>query len=375
MDIDLLSRMVKDLIMGNDAVTLPGVGTFVADLMPSTFSDKGYTINPPYRRLYFTPKIGSDTLLVDLYAGSNGISAEESAMILGDFLSQMKEVLKVRKTIVFPGLGRLRATRENNFFFVADEDLDIYPEGLALEPVSLKNHIETKAEVRQAVESLAGLMAGPAPVQKEDQPSEVSPGESEVTEAIAAAEPVDEPVAEEPVTEEPVAEEPVAEEPAAEVFEEPAPVEESVVEEYADDEELNYVYNDFKKNCKFLVEIDRRGSHDAVFYRDDNKDFHKFVEDVTGYIKASGSCSDICNLSDACQLSSVNLSSGYYHEHTLEEKIVVEETLHTKDMVIKLIEEACKDETPTYIFTEKKWSNVYNYSSSTSHPICKNCIS
>lgn len=224
MDIDLLSRMVKDLIMGNDAVTLPGVGTFVADLMPSTFSDKGYTINPPYRRLYFTPKIGSDTLLVDLYAGSNGISAEESAMILGDFLSQMKEVLKVRKTIVFPGLGRLRATRENNFFFVADEDLDIYPEGLALEPVSLKNHIETKAEVRQAVESLAGLMSGPAPVQKEDQPSEVSPGESEVTEAIAAAEPVDEPVAEEPVTEEPVAEEPVAEEPAVEepAAEEPA---------------------------------------------------------------------------------------------------------------------------------------------------------
>ena len=57
---------------------------------------------------------------------------------IADFLSEMKEVLKQKKSIVFPGLGRLRSTKENNFFFVADEDLDIYPEGFGLEPISLK---------------------------------------------------------------------------------------------------------------------------------------------------------------------------------------------------------------------------------------------
>ena len=41
---------------------------------------------------------------------------------------------------MFPELGRLRATKENNYFFVADEDMDIFPEGLGLEPVSLKAH-------------------------------------------------------------------------------------------------------------------------------------------------------------------------------------------------------------------------------------------
>ena len=44
MDIDLFSDIVKDLILDNDEVTLPGLGTFVSELMPSTFSDKGYTI-------------------------------------------------------------------------------------------------------------------------------------------------------------------------------------------------------------------------------------------------------------------------------------------------------------------------------------------
>lgn len=161
MDIDLLAKMVKEAILDNDAVTLPGVGCFVAELMPSTFSDKGYTIHPPYRRLYFTPKQGSDTLLSSLYAEANGVDLSTASRILTEFLAEMKEVLKVRKTVVFPGLGRLRATRENHFFFVADEDLDIYPEGFGLAPVSLKTHVETPAEVASAVAGLAELMTGP----------------------------------------------------------------------------------------------------------------------------------------------------------------------------------------------------------------------
>lgn len=164
MDIDLLAKMVKEAILDHDSVTLPGVGCFVAEMMPSTFSDKGYTINPPYRRLYFSPKQGSDTFLVDLYARDNEeVDAEMAARILTEFLADMKDVLKVKKTVVFPGLGRLRATRENHFFFVADEDLDIYPEGLGLEPLSLKTHVETPEEVATAVAGLAELIAEPEP--------------------------------------------------------------------------------------------------------------------------------------------------------------------------------------------------------------------
>ena len=53
MDIALLSEMVGELILDHDQIGLPGVGTFVAEVVPATFSDKGYTINPPYRKLSF----------------------------------------------------------------------------------------------------------------------------------------------------------------------------------------------------------------------------------------------------------------------------------------------------------------------------------
>ena len=192
MDIDLLAKMVKEAILDHDTVTLPGVGCFVAELVPSTFSDKGYTINPPYRRLYFSPKQGIDTYLVDLYARDNEeVDKDMATRILTEFLAEMKDVLKVKKTVVFPGLGRLRATRENHFFFVADEDLDIYPEGLGLAPLSLKTHVETPEEVATAVAGLAELIAEP-----EEEPV-VEP------EPEPVAEPEPEPVVEpEPVKEE-----------------------------------------------------------------------------------------------------------------------------------------------------------------------------
>lgn len=140
MDIDLLSKMVKELILDHDKVALPGVGSFVAEMLPASFSDKGYTINPPYRRLGFRQHLEEDDLLARLYAGSNGISVEDAEKILRDFLAEMKKLLFIKKVIVFPELGRLRATKENSIFFVADESLDIFPEGIGLDPLSLKNH-------------------------------------------------------------------------------------------------------------------------------------------------------------------------------------------------------------------------------------------
>ena len=223
MDIDLLAKMVKEAILDHDAVTLPGVGCFVAELVPSTFSDKGYTINPPYRRLYFSPKQGTDTILADLYARDNGeVDAAMAVRILTEFLAELKEVLKVKKTVVFPGLGRLRATRENHFFFVADEDLDIYPEGLGLAPLSLKTHVETPEEVATAVAGLAELISEPEAV--EEIPEQVGNDEKEVEPEPA---PVPEPMPEqEPIPEseipEPVPEpEPV---PIPEPVSEPEPI-------------------------------------------------------------------------------------------------------------------------------------------------------
>lgn len=201
MDIDLLSKMVYDLILDNDRVALPGVGCFVAEIVPASFSDKGYTINPPYRKLYFRSKPDDGELLVKLYAKSNGVAEEDARRILTEFLAEMKDILFARKVIVFPGLGRLRATRENNLFFVADEALDIYPEGFGLEPLSLKTHKETEQELSATMDELGDILGSGAvdePVAEPVAEPIAEPGAEPVAEVTTEekTEPIAEPVAE-----------------------------------------------------------------------------------------------------------------------------------------------------------------------------------
>ena len=235
MNIDLLSKMVKELILDQDRVILPGLGSFVAEIVPSTFSDKGYTINPPYRRLYFRSKPDAGDDLVKFYASSNNVKPEMAERIIIDFVSELKSVLYEKKTVVFPGLGRLRATKENLLFFVADENLDIYPEGFGLEPISLKTHHETPEQVTAVVEDLKSFITVPEPEAKH----EPEPQEEPVSEPLPVEEPQPKSQPMEEIRIEPIPEsipEPVLEsiteqvsEPVAEVA--PEPVAEVVPEQ------------------------------------------------------------------------------------------------------------------------------------------------
>lgn len=209
MDVDLLSKMVKELILDSDEVVLPGLGAFRAEIVPASFSDKGYTINPPYRRMFFRSKPDQGDSLALFYASSNNVSVEVAARIIRDFVSDLRSVLYERKTVILPGLGRLRATKENNVFFVADENLDIYPEGFALEAISLKNHVQTREEVSAAVQGLADMLDIKAPQEaSQEEPQEVpqeapqpdpEPVAAEVDAEPEAAEVNAEPVVEEAV--------------------------------------------------------------------------------------------------------------------------------------------------------------------------------
>ena len=249
MDISLLSKMIGELLLEREEVGLPGLGAFIAEVVPASFSDKGFTINPPYRRVSFIPSRSEDDSLVQLYSSSNGIDYDQAQAIIQHFLEETKKRLIDEKVVVFPGLGRLRSTRQNNFFFITDEDLDIFPDGFGLPPVSLKNHVETGEEVREHVEELvafvegipgqagndaendAGSEAGNVAMAEgslpEDEPlielAEPEPAESEATEPAESA-PAEstEPAADTADTE-PTAEPAEPVEPAPEPIREPVP--------------------------------------------------------------------------------------------------------------------------------------------------------
>ena len=219
MDISLFSEMIKNLILDNDEVTLPGVGSFVSEVVPSSFSDKGYTINPPYRKLSFRHRQGKDNLLAEFYSKSNGTDLESAEKLVKVFLDGLEEDLRTKKTVEMPGLGRLRATREGTIFFIPDEDLDIYCSGFGLQPVSLKTHEETPEEVARAVSDLRKMVDDPVPPLK--PLPETGQEEAVGTEPVSATDPASRPEPL-PVTDPASCPEPVAPDPAS-----PASVEDS----------------------------------------------------------------------------------------------------------------------------------------------------
>ena len=101
----------------------------------------------------------------------------------------------------------------------------------------------------------------------------------------------------------------------------------------------NYITN---LDVNYMIEFDRKGKDDAVFYSCDNKDFTKFVTDGTGYKEATGSFSDISLLMPASKLCGVNLSCGYYSPHTIQEYVRYSEMMDTIDAAKNLINTKCE---------------------------------
>lgn len=113
-------------------------------------------------------------------------------------------------------------------------------------------------------------------------------------------------------------------------------------------------------DVNFMIEFDRKGSTDAVFYSCDNKKFEKFVTETTGFKFAYGSFSDISVLMPAAKLAAVNLSSGYYNPHTTSEYVVYSEMQDTVEAAKNLISAECDK---PFEYVARKYD--YSYSAST----------
>ena len=89
-------------------------------------------------------------------------------------------------------------------------------------------------------------------------------------------------------------------------------------------------------DVQFIVEFDRQGKDDAVFYHCDNPDFTAFVEKY-GFRRKEGTFSDISIIAPALGIGAVNLSSGYYHAHSRQEFIRLADVESIIDRAARLL--------------------------------------
>lgn len=126
----------------------------------------------------------------------------------------------------------------------------------------------------------------------------------------------------------------------------------------------------------YIIELDRRGSTDCVFYECENPEFEKYIEKF-GFITQWGTYTDICEICPKWGMAGVNLSVGYEHEHTYSEILRVSWLKSTMNKVIKMLEDINNSKFFKYI-PGNKWdwySNYYgsSYSFDKYQYRCKSC--
>jgi hypothetical protein len=107
----------------------------------------------------------------------------------------------------------------------------------------------------------------------------------------------------------------------------------------------------------FATAIDRRGCNDYVTYINIDDKVEEYIENF-GFISAIGSYSDIKEFTKLTKIPSVNLSCGYYSQHTANEVLHFDELQMTISRVVDIIKNPidklypCEGE-------EERWKKVW----------------
>lgn len=112
-------------------------------------------------------------------------------------------------------------------------------------------------------------------------------------------------------------------------------------------------------DINFIIEIDRKNGNDSVYYDCDNPEFEKYISSF-GFKTAWGSCSDISYVAPSMGVAAVNLSSGYYDQHTLSETIALGELYNIVTRVRDIIDDVAENGTAKFEYIEAIYKNKYS---------------
>lgn len=129
-------------------------------------------------------------------------------------------------------------------------------------------------------------------------------------------------------------------------------------------------YNKTNLSLNFIIELDRRGSEDSVYYDLDNIDFEDYINKF-GFTTALGSFTDICVLCPNLDCAGVNLSCGYYKEHQNEHYVVFSEMYNNIQKVISILSYVKDDD--YFEWKEDYNKYYYNYTNYTSQNLDYAC--
>lgn len=133
----------------------------------------------------------------------------------------------------------------------------------------------------------------------------------------------------------------------------------------------------FFDNVNFFVQADRRGASDLIVHTNGiytaSDEFVNDIQDLTkkyGYFCNYGTFTDVGILSESFFISGVNISCGYYNEHSKEEYTIISDTENCLNYIFEILTKL-NNHNPYIINVNKHLS--YPYYSDISEEITEMC--
>jgi nucleoid DNA-binding protein len=152
-----INQIIKELLLSNDTVVIPELGTFVTQYQPASIIEKDGTIVPPTKLVTFNPKIKTDStnLLENFISANQGIDFVSSKKQIEEFVKASEAKIKMKGEVELDGVGILFNDSNDKIAFkqISNESLLIQnygmssvtiPEATEKQPITSNKKVVTK---------------------------------------------------------------------------------------------------------------------------------------------------------------------------------------------------------------------------------------
>lgn len=131
------SNYIKELLIFNDCVIIPGFGGFITKYKPAIFDQAQSSFFPPSKELVFNARlIHNDGLFINYIAVVNRLSYKEARDVFSGFTGNLFSELESGKTVVFNEIGCFKYDDNKSIVFEADLKFNLLAEAYGLSTFS-----------------------------------------------------------------------------------------------------------------------------------------------------------------------------------------------------------------------------------------------
>ncbi|MEM9931698.1 MAG: hypothetical protein AAF840_17965, partial [Bacteroidota bacterium] len=154
-----INDIIRHLLMEEDMVCLPGVGTLRLQAQPALLSSLDRQALPPSEMVNFNANLVLDDGRIVREIEDSGLySRQDAVLLLEEYLQNLRENLDAGRSVTLEGVGRLFKHHDGQIKFTPAGG-NFSKDSFGLPPVALQPIIRTEKERRAAADPMLGTPA------------------------------------------------------------------------------------------------------------------------------------------------------------------------------------------------------------------------